>query len=134
MYLIHKRLIRILKKSFDVDPDTLHKLKANASFDLLITLPPILGVILGMVNGCSTRNACIAHTMITRKLLERAQRELDDEKKRQALKLKMKRLSIQSDSDFDCDHDVTNFRASDETYLNPIDEVHEEYLDYMNYL
>ncbi|KAG7837882.1 hypothetical protein KL942_004294 [Ogataea angusta] len=68
MYAIHARLIHMASQAFDIDPATYSKMQANILFDLLISLPPLIGSFFAWMNGCSTRNAAIVHTRV-RKLL-----------------------------------------------------------------
>lgn len=71
MYLVHLKLIRMAVSKFHIDAATQAKLHANILFDLLITLPPVIGSFFAWLNGCSTRNAAIIHTEIKKQLLER---------------------------------------------------------------
>ncbi|KAG7796328.1 hypothetical protein KL929_003519 [Ogataea haglerorum] len=68
MYAIHARLIHMASQAFDIDPATYSKMQANILFDLLISLPPLVGSFFAWMNGCSTRNAAMVHTRV-RKLL-----------------------------------------------------------------
>lgn len=71
MYLVHLKLIQMAVSKFHIDAATQAKLHANIIFDLLITLPPVIGSFFAWLNGCSTRNAAIIHTEIRKQLLER---------------------------------------------------------------
>ncbi|GME76064.1 unnamed protein product [Ambrosiozyma monospora] len=76
MYAIHARLIQYAVQNFNIDNKSYAKMQANIFFDLLITLPPLLGTFLGWINACSTRNAAIIHTVVTKQLVKRAKYEL----------------------------------------------------------
>lgn len=71
MYMVHMKLIQIAVTNFNIDAKTQAKLHANILFDLLITLPPVIGSFFSWLNGCSTRNAAIVHTSVSRELVAR---------------------------------------------------------------
>lgn len=60
MYYVHSKLIDMANKELDLPADVMVKLHGNVVFDLLITLPPILGTLLAWLNACSTRNCAIS--------------------------------------------------------------------------
>ncbi|GMG52906.1 unnamed protein product [Ambrosiozyma monospora] len=76
MYAIHARLVQFAAQNFNIDTKNYAKMQANIFFDLMITLPPLLGTFLGWINACSTRNAAIIHTVVTKQLVKRAKYEL----------------------------------------------------------
>lgn len=71
MYAVHARLIQIATSNFDIDEATQVKLHANVLFDLLISLPPVIGSCFEWLNGCSTRNAALVHTYLCEQLVNR---------------------------------------------------------------
>ncbi|VEU23335.1 DEKNAAC104744 [Brettanomyces naardenensis] len=75
MYAVHAKLIAMAVKNFDLDMETQAKLHANIIFDLLITLPPVIGSFFAWMHGCSTRNAALIHTKVSRQLNARARNE-----------------------------------------------------------
>ncbi|QPG76166.1 hypothetical protein FOA43_003552 [Brettanomyces nanus] len=75
MYLVHAKLVKMAIQKFDLDTETQAKLHANILFDLLITLPPIIGSFFSWLNGCSTRNAAIIHTYLSKELITRSRNE-----------------------------------------------------------
>ncbi|GMF00503.1 unnamed protein product [[Candida] boidinii] len=66
MWSIHTRLLFIANQKFKVDTKTTAKIQANILFDFLISLPPVIGSFFSWMNSCSTRNAAILHTMISK--------------------------------------------------------------------
>lgn len=72
VYVIHMRLIEVANQNMKIDDALLAKMYSNIMFDFLITLPPILGTILGYLHACSTRNAALIHTKLKRICAERA--------------------------------------------------------------
>lgn len=75
MYAIHGRLIEIANKELHLPPESVAKMHGNIIFDLLISLPPVLGSLFSWMNSCSTRNAAIIHTFMSREIIERNKRE-----------------------------------------------------------
>lgn len=71
MYAVHARLITKAGMYYKLDSKTVAKLQANILFDLLISIPPFVGSFFTWLNGCSTRNAAIIHTEVTKMLIER---------------------------------------------------------------
>lgn len=57
IYLAHNRLTYILTKEMRVPNKLLGKMQAQIGLDLLITLPPIIGIFFGYMHQCLTRNA-----------------------------------------------------------------------------
>lgn len=72
MYSLHLRLINIITQQLKIPDKIQAKMYANVTFDLLISLPPILGSLFTWMNACSTRNLAIIHTFIVNNELERA--------------------------------------------------------------
>lgn len=73
MFAIHGRLVSIADQEFHLPPATIAKMHGNIGFDLLISLPPIIGSLFSWMNGCSTRNAAMVHTFLVKR--ERAKEE-----------------------------------------------------------
>lgn len=71
MYLVHTRLVARAALRFHLDAKTVAKLNANILFDLILTFPPVIGSLFAWMSGCSTRNAAIIHTEITKMLIQR---------------------------------------------------------------
>lgn len=71
MYAVHARLITRAGMFYKLDAATTAKLQANILFDLMLTFPPVVGSLFAWMNGCSTRNAAIIHTEVTKMLLKR---------------------------------------------------------------
>ncbi|AOA64797.1 hypothetical protein PP7435_CHR4-0576 [Komagataella phaffii CBS 7435] len=71
IYVVHARLIKVACDQFDIGPKLEAKLHANILFDLLISLPPIIGALLAWLNGCSTRNAALIHSSVAKKIVQR---------------------------------------------------------------
>lgn len=57
MYGIHARLIHIVTNEMAVPNKLVAKMQSQILFDLLISLPPLIGSFFSWLNGCSTRNA-----------------------------------------------------------------------------
>ncbi|CAG84586.2 DEHA2A07018p [Debaryomyces hansenii CBS767] len=57
MYGLHARLIHIVTNEYKLPNKLVLQMESQIAFDLLISLPPILGGFLAWLNGCSTRNA-----------------------------------------------------------------------------
>ncbi|KAL6940766.1 hypothetical protein ACO0QE_004682 [Hanseniaspora vineae] len=70
MYFVHNKLIRMVQKKRPglIDNTTLAKMHANITFDLLISLPPIIGIFFTWLNGCSTRNCVLIYDCMIRDL------------------------------------------------------------------
>lgn len=73
MFAIHGRLVSIADQEFHLPPSTVTKMHGNIVFDLLISLPPIIGSLFSWMNGCSARNAAMVHTFLVKR--ERAKEE-----------------------------------------------------------
>lgn len=71
MYAVHARLTTRAGMNFKLDSKTVAKLQANILFDLLLSLPPIIGSFFTWMNGCSTRNAAIIYNEIDKRLAQR---------------------------------------------------------------
>lgn len=73
MYLVHSKLVTKATLFYNLDNKTIAKLQANILFDLMLTFPPVVGSLFAWMNGCSTRNAAIIHTEVTKMLIQREQ-------------------------------------------------------------
>ncbi|GMM36900.1 hypothetical protein DASC09_042250 [Saccharomycopsis crataegensis] len=64
MYAVHAKLLEHANSQLNggIPQGLMAKMYGNILFDFLITLPPVLGVVFGYLNSCSTRNAAIIHT------------------------------------------------------------------------
>lgn len=56
-YVVHARLIGTAEHLLRLPAPLVAKLHANILFDLLLSLPPIIGALFAWLNGCLTRNA-----------------------------------------------------------------------------
>lgn len=70
MYAVHARLVTRAGQYWHLDSKTIAKMQANILFDFLISLPPVIGSLLVWLNGCSTRNAAIVHTQVSKRLMQ----------------------------------------------------------------
>ncbi|KAH3681660.1 hypothetical protein WICPIJ_007386 [Wickerhamomyces pijperi] len=70
MYSMSLRLISVITKQIKVPDSVLAKMYANVTFDLLISLPPILGSLFTWMHACSTRNLVLIHNFIVQSELE----------------------------------------------------------------
>lgn len=75
MYVIHARLISIAEKQFFINHQLEAKLHSNIIFDLLISLPPVIGGFLTWLNGCLTRNAGMIYKHLERLAAEKQNNE-----------------------------------------------------------
>ena len=75
MYAVHARLTTRAGMFFNLDAKTVAKLNANILFDLFLTFPPVIGSFFSWMNGCSSRNAAIIHSEVTKMLLRREQEQ-----------------------------------------------------------
>lgn len=57
MYGVHARLVHIVTNEYTLPNTLVAKLEAQILFDLLISLPPVIGGFFSWLNGCLTRNA-----------------------------------------------------------------------------
>lgn len=57
MYGVHSRLISIVTNEMKLPNKMVAKMQGQILFDLIITLPPVIGSFFGYLHGCSTRNA-----------------------------------------------------------------------------
>lgn len=71
MFAIHGRLVTIADQHFHLPAKLVAKMHANILFDLVISLPPILGSLFAWLNGCSTRNAALVHTFIVQQEMKK---------------------------------------------------------------
>lgn len=78
MYAVHARLTTRAGMFFKLDAKTVAKLQANILFDLFLTFPPVIGSLFSWLNGCSTRNAAIIHTEVTKMLIQREKAALQN--------------------------------------------------------
>lgn len=67
MFAIHGRLVTIADQEFKLPVTLVTKMNGNIAFDLLISLPPIIGSLFSWLNGCSTRNAALLHTHLVKR-------------------------------------------------------------------
>ncbi|ODV98081.1 hypothetical protein PACTADRAFT_185534 [Pachysolen tannophilus NRRL Y-2460] len=105
MYAIHGRLIHIAK-GIDLNAKDVAKMEANIIFDLLISLPPILGSLLSWLNGCSTRNAVIVYKHMARKVLEREQQAHRQHQNQNHIVSNTYQGKADADADLDLDHPI----------------------------
>lgn len=70
MYGVHAKLTTRAGQYWHLDAATVAKMQANILFDFLISLPPFIGSLFVWMNGCSTRNAAIIHTEVSKQLLK----------------------------------------------------------------
>lgn len=73
MYVVHARLISIAEKEFSIPPKLEAKLHSQIVFDLLISLPPVVGGFFTWLNGCLTRNAAMIYKHVEKVALEKQQ-------------------------------------------------------------
>jgi len=71
MYGLHARLIHIVTNEYKLPNKLVLKMESQIAFDLLISLPPILGGFLAWLNGCLTRNAGMIYNYFAYVSLER---------------------------------------------------------------
>ncbi|KAH3673024.1 hypothetical protein WICMUC_003937 [Wickerhamomyces mucosus] len=71
MWATHMRLITIATQQMHIPNSLQAKMHANIVFDILISLPPIIGSLFTWLNACSTRNAALVHTYIVKEELKR---------------------------------------------------------------
>lgn len=57
MYAVHCRLLTIASEHMYIPPKMEAKIHGNILFDLLISLPPVIGAFFSWLHGCLTRNA-----------------------------------------------------------------------------
>lgn len=75
MYWVHSKLIRFASKKFELSDELKMKMHANIVFDLLITLPPVIGTFLTWMNACSTRNCAMVYNYVCKQSLYRYEQE-----------------------------------------------------------
>ena len=71
MYGLHARLIHIVTNEYKLPNKLVLQMESQIAFDLLISLPPILGGFLAWLNGCLTRNAGMIYNYFAYVSLER---------------------------------------------------------------
>ncbi|SCV02713.1 LAME_0H04456g1_1 [Lachancea meyersii CBS 8951] len=64
MYKVHSKLISMADKELTLPAELVAKLHANIVLDLLISLPPVLGIIFAWMNACSTRNCAMVYNFV----------------------------------------------------------------------
>ncbi|KAK9454939.1 hypothetical protein V1511DRAFT_501394 [Dipodascopsis uninucleata] len=70
MYTLHLRL-NTMADQLHVPVKLQAKMYANVTFDFLMTLIPVLGAIFSYINACSTRNAALVHSYLTKVATQR---------------------------------------------------------------
>ncbi|CCE63573.1 hypothetical protein TPHA_0F00870 [Tetrapisispora phaffii CBS 4417] len=75
MYSVHKNLIKLADKHFNLPGDLKAKMYGNIGLDLAIALVPILGSIFVWLNACSTRNAAMVYNYIVKRQTEECNHE-----------------------------------------------------------
>lgn len=75
MYRLHSKTVELARRQYGLPTDLMVKLHGNIMFDLLISLPPVIGTFLGWMNGCSTRNVAIIYNYVCKVSWERHLRE-----------------------------------------------------------
>lgn len=75
MYSVHRKLIMLADKKFQLPSDLKAKMYANISVDLVISLVPIMGSIFTWLNACSTRNAEMIYNFIVKRAMEQQKRK-----------------------------------------------------------
>lgn len=78
MYAVHARMVHKAASFYKLDAKTFSKLQANILFDLIISFPPVIGSFFTWMTGCSTRNAAIIHTEVTKRLMNRKNSKMAD--------------------------------------------------------
>lgn len=63
MYVVHGRVVSVADE-LRIPAKLQAKLSANIGFDFLLTIIPLLGIFLGYLNQCSTRNAALIYDFI----------------------------------------------------------------------
>lgn len=71
MYGMHARLIHIVTNEYKLPNKLVLQMESQIAFDLLISLPPIIGGFLAWLNGCLTRNAGMIYNYFAYVSLER---------------------------------------------------------------
>lgn len=74
MYAVHSRLVTVAEQA-RIPAKLQAKMSANITFDFLVSLVPVIGAVFEFMNQCSTRNAALLDTWMTKKG-ERSMREL----------------------------------------------------------
>lgn len=71
MYVVHARLIHMAQSGMVLPLDLVAKMQLNIVFDLLISLPPVVGGFFTWLNGCLTRNAGMLFNYMEKRAHER---------------------------------------------------------------
>ncbi|KAG0669265.1 hypothetical protein KLU848_1412 [Kluyveromyces marxianus] len=77
MYLVHSSTIEYARKRYELPESLVLKMHGNIMFDLLISLPPVIGTLFAWMSQCSTRNAAMVYNYVCKAswAREQAQRE-----------------------------------------------------------
>lgn len=76
MYIIHSRILAIAHEHLHIPVKMEAKMQANIMFDLLISLPPVIGAFFSWLHGCLTRNAGMLYVYLDFLAQKRASGEL----------------------------------------------------------
>lgn len=76
MYIIHCRILTIAHDHLHIPKTMEAKMQANIMFDLLISLPPVIGALFSWLHGCLTRNAGMIYVYLDFLAQKRASGEL----------------------------------------------------------
>lgn len=76
MYIIHSRILTIAHDHLHIPKKMEAKMQANILFDLLISLPPVIGAFFSWLHGCLTRNAGMMYVYLDFLAQKRASGEL----------------------------------------------------------
>lgn len=71
MYGMHARLIHIVTNEYKLPNKLVLQMESQIAFDLLISLPPVIGGLFAWLNGCLTRNAGMIYNYFAYVALER---------------------------------------------------------------
>ncbi|CEP61765.1 uncharacterized protein LALA0_S04e00144g [Lachancea lanzarotensis] len=69
MYSVHSKLISMAEKELDLPAELVAKMHGNIFLDLLISLPPVLGILFAWMNACSTRNCAMIYNYLAKKAI-----------------------------------------------------------------
>ncbi|SCU87524.1 LAFA_0E07250g1_1 [Lachancea sp. 'fantastica'] len=69
MYSVHSKLISMADRELALPAELVAKMHGNILLDLLISLPPVLGVIFAWMNACSTRNCAMIYNHLAKKAI-----------------------------------------------------------------
>lgn len=73
MYAVHARLIHIAQDGMVLPAELVAKMHLNIVFDLLISLPPVVGGFFSWLHGCLTRNAGMLYCFMEKQARLRAE-------------------------------------------------------------